>query len=108
MSIATASRLATQETCRQEWRDLCFTLEMAQANDLIQTCRDKFEFAKTLAGFARRLDETVASIRVRAKEGNYRFFSERGIPADAIDDALVERMLHNSRRRSNRRRITPR
>ena len=95
MSTDTTVLPPTQENCRQEWRDLCFTLEMAQANDLIQTCRDKFEFAKTLTVFGARLDETIAAVRLRAREGNYRFFSERGIPAGAIDDALVERMLRD-------------
>lgn len=97
MSTDTTISLPSQDTCRQEWRDLCFTLEMAQANDLIQACRDKFEFAKTLSQFGAQLDETIATVRQRAKEGNVRFFSDRGIPSAAIDEALVEWMLRDWR-----------
>ncbi len=82
-----------QEALRSEWRNLCFALERLQADALLATCHDKFEFAKSYsvygAGFGALYDELMK----RAGAGDFEFFVERGMCESLMSAAMVERML---------------
>ena len=84
-----------QQACREEWRALCQALERGQVEELIESCRDKYQFAKTYLVFGRDFEATVADVRQRAKHGKYAFFSDRGINAAHMTPSLAERMLRD-------------
>jgi hypothetical protein len=92
-SKSPSSLTADQEVSREEWRNLCFTLERAQGENLVQNCRDKFQFAKTYMVYGRELEQTVAEVKQAADQGNYRFFAERGIRADHLTPELADQMM---------------
>ncbi len=82
-----------QHSFRAEWRNLCFTVERYQADDLLSNCRDKYQFAKTYMNYGRGMDRKVADLEDCAKRGIYTFFTERGIPTDVMSPTLVQRLL---------------
>ena len=88
---------SAQETARQEWRNLCFTLERAQGDNLVRNCKDKYEFAKTYQCFGRNLDQTIDDVQKAASQGNYSFFSERGIASTTMTPSLAIAMLKDFR-----------
>jgi hypothetical protein len=81
----------------KEWRNLCFALERAQADDLIRNCRDRFAYAKTYLAWTDGLDDSIARVRRDAEQGDFRFFTSRGVPACVMSRALAEHMLRNLR-----------
>lgn len=77
----------------QEWKHLCYTLEQAQGDHLVATCRDKYQFAKTYLVYGRELDQVCVEVRQSAKQGNYQFFVDRGMSARYLTPALADEML---------------
>jgi hypothetical protein len=86
-----------QERALEEWRNLCFTLERAQAENLIENCPEKFQFAKTYVVYGRDLEKTAAEIGQSASQGNFSFFVWRGIRADIMSPAMAEQMVRDWR-----------
>jgi hypothetical protein len=86
-----------QQRSLEEWRNLCFTLERAQAENLIENCPEKFQFAKTYVVYGRDLDKTAAEIAQSASQGNFSFFVWRGIRADIMTPAMAEQMVRDWR-----------
>jgi hypothetical protein len=82
-----------QQRSLEEWRNLCFTLERAQAENLIENCHEKFQFAKTYLVYGRDLEKTAADIAQSASQGNFSFFVWRGIRADVLNPAVAEKMI---------------
>lgn len=80
-----------------EWRHLCETLENAQAEDLIRTCRDKCQFVKTFRIYGNGLDQLSSALRDSARHGQYGFFCERGLPRHIMTPALVDSLLDDWR-----------
>jgi hypothetical protein len=88
---------ADQQRSLEEWRNLCFTLEKAQAENLIDNCHEKFQFAKTYVVYGRDLEKTAADIAQSASQGNFSFFVWRGIRADILTPAIAEQMIRDWR-----------
>jgi hypothetical protein len=86
-----------QQRSLEEWRNLCFTLERAQAENLIENCPEKFQFAKTYVVYGRDLEKTAADIAQSASQGNFSFFVWRGIRADVMTPAVAEQMVRDWR-----------
>lgn len=82
-----------QESLRSEWRNLCFVLERLQADALLASCRDKFEFAKSYSIYGRGFDVLYDELMKRANAGDFEFFVERGMTESLMSVAMVERML---------------
>jgi len=97
-TVGRPSALTPQQVAYlQEWRDLCYTLEKAQGDELCHHCHDKFQFAKTFSVFGREFERAADDVRHRVGQGNFSFFSERGIPGDVMTPTLAERMLDDWR-----------
>jgi hypothetical protein len=91
---AVVAALTPEQTAgREEFRHLCFTLERAQGENLIQNCRDKFQFAKSYLVYGRDLEQIVAELKQSAAHGEYAFFTERGVAREIMTPALAEVML---------------
>lgn len=94
MSNSTPTKLTTeQQAVLQEWKHLCFTLERAQGDHLVAVCRDKFQYAKTYLVYGREVDQVSLEVRQSAKQGNYGFFTERGIAARHMTPGIADEML---------------
>jgi hypothetical protein len=59
----------------------------------VQNCKDKFQHAKTYMIYGRELEQTVAEVIQAATQGNYSFFSERGVATVALTPRLAEGMM---------------
>ena len=84
-----------QRQSREEWRHLCETLERAQGDELGRRCKDKFQFVKTYGTYARDFDSLAADLKGAAAQGQYSFFSERGVPRSVLTPAFVELLLND-------------
>ena len=93
MSLSAPELSPDQQNCRAEWRHLCLTLERAQGDNLIQNCHDKFQYAKTYVVYGREIEQTVAEVHQAATQGNYQFFTERGISLDHLSPKLATLMI---------------
>ncbi len=82
-----------QQNCREEWQHLCLALERAQGDNLVQNCHDKFQYAKTYVIYGRELEQTIAEVKQSAVQGNYQFFTERGISIDHMSPELAVLMM---------------
>jgi len=93
-SRADSSELTpAQQSYRAEWRNLCFTVERYQADELINECRDKYQFAKTYQNYGRDIDRTLHELLDQANRGDFSFFTERGVPLAVLTPRLVQRLL---------------
>jgi len=82
-----------QEAALREWKHLCYTLERAQGDHFVAICRDKYQFAKTYLVYGREMDQVGVEVRQAGKQGNFAFFTERGMPGRLMMPALADEML---------------
>jgi hypothetical protein len=83
----------SQRQARSEWRHLCETLENAQAQDLIRSCKDKCQFIQTFRTYGNGFGRLSSTLRELAKVGEYRFFCERGMPRGTMTPAFADLLL---------------
>jgi hypothetical protein len=86
---------AEQIAARQEWQNLCFTLERSQADELIRDGHDKYAFAKTYLAFGQEMERVVADVRLEIQKDNFQFFMRRGIASAVMTRALAEQLLRD-------------
>jgi hypothetical protein len=82
-----------QEAALEEWRLLCQTLERAQGDHLVQNCREKYQYAKTYMVYGRELDHTAIEVKQASVQGDFSFFTDRGIGVNYMTPALAEQMM---------------
>jgi hypothetical protein len=82
-----------QEAALEEWRLLCQTLERAQGDHLVQNCREKYQYAKTYMVYGREIDHTAIEVKQAALQGDFSFFTDRGIAISCMSPLLAEHMM---------------
>jgi len=82
-----------QEAALQEWKHLCYTLERAQGDHLVLNCREKYQYGKTYMVYGREIEQIASEVKHAAAQGNYTFFSERGISTRDMNPALADQMI---------------
>jgi hypothetical protein len=82
-----------QETALEEWKHLCYTLERAQGDHLVANCREKFQYAKTYLVYGREIDQIAVEIKQAASQGQFTFFSDRGIAVRHLSPTMAEQMI---------------
>ena len=84
-----------QRQCQTEWRNLCETLENAQAEDLVRSCKDRCQFVKTFRNYGNGFDYLSTELRKSARLGQFRFFCERGLPRQIMTPIFVDSLLQD-------------
>ena len=86
-----------QQAARREWQSLCFTLERLQVKELCESCVDKVQFAKTYQTYSERFEQMAAEVRRAVGDGDYSFFTQRGIASEMMTPTLADRLLKDWR-----------
>ena len=84
-----------QKQARREWRQLCHALESAQGDELVQSCRDAWQFARTYQQYGRSYVRIADDARRAASQGNYAFFRQRGVPEEVLSPEFVDKLLRD-------------
>lgn len=80
---------------REEWRNLCFTLEQLQGQLLDEDCHDKYAYAHTYKKFGQDYEKLASTLRQCARQGDYSFFVKRGVPKSSITLDCVDELIRD-------------
>ncbi|MCA9264141.1 MAG: hypothetical protein KDA60_09855 [Planctomycetales bacterium] len=82
-----------QRAAREEWRRLCDALENAQGEELVRTCRNRYQLIKTYKLYGSKFDQIVSDLKKAADKGDFSFFRERGVPTSIMDWRFAQELL---------------
>lgn len=95
--IRTEPGTALERSAGQEWRRLCFVLEGLQATALLLGQWDKYTVARTYLAYERDHERTVSDVERAIAGGDFRFFTDRGVPSQIVTPAVARELLRDWR-----------
>jgi hypothetical protein len=96
-TCSTARGDAFEVSACLEWRRLCFVLEGLQATALLLGRCDKYELARTYLAYQLDHDRTVSDIQRAIERGDFRFFTDRGVPSSIASPVVARELLRDWR-----------